>query len=375
MKVLMLYASAGGGHKKAAEVVKSYLIEQNPNHKVMLVDTLKEVNWLADKFCCDGYQLVAKYTPGVFGAFYKTADKDTPLADVVPALTAKMGKKLLPLLEQFQPDVILTTYHFSAQMISHLKGSGQIKTPLVSIITDYGPHRAWISPNVDAYVASDSGMVEKLTARGVPKEIIYPFGIPVERKFFLKQDKLSLRRYIGLDPALPTLLFMAGSFGVRSVRKIYQEINALPDPLQCIVITGKNKKLYRQFEQLVAQSPHKTKLVYFTSHVDLFMHASDLLLTKPGGLTLSEALASNLPLAVFGAIPGQEEDNERFLLQHNMAISIRENTCGAIVSSLLRNPSRLDAMRGACESFDKSDCPRNICSLLEQLAGSAGKAS
>lgn len=374
MKLLMLYASAGGGHKKAAEVVKSYLQEQDPSHQILLVDTLKEVNWLADKFCCDGYQLVAKYAPGIFGAFYKTADKESSLADLVPTLTARMSRKLLPLIRQFQPDVILTTYHFSAQMVSHLKGTGQIRTPLVSIITDYGPHRAWISPHVDAYVVSDSGMIEKLMARGVPQAIIHPFGIPVESKFFRKQDTRNLRLHIGLDPQLPTLLFMAGSFGVRSVRRIYQEISELSDPLQCIVITGRNKTLYRQFQQLAARSPHDTKLVYFTAHVDRYMHASDLLLTKPGGLTLSESLASNLPLAVFGAIPGQEEDNEQFLLQHNMAVSIQENTCAATVSSLLRNPGRLAAMKNACKAFDKSDCASNICSLLKKLAESSGNS-
>lgn len=365
----MLYASAGGGHKKAAEVVKSYLLEQDPTHEIKLVDTLKEINWAVDKFCCDGYQLVAKYTPGVFGAFYRTADKESPLADVVPALTANMCKKLLPLIQDFQPDVILTSYHFSTQMISHLKGTRQIQTPLVCIITDYGPHRAWISPNVDAYVVSDDSMVDKLVERGVPGACIHPFGIPVEPKFFKKENKAHLLRHMGFDSSIPTLLFMAGSFGVRSVRAMYEEINALEFPLQCIVITGKNPKLYRQLEMLAENSPHKTKLVYFTSHVEKYMHAADLLLTKPGGLTLSEALASDLPMAVFGAIPGQEEDNERFLLKHNMAVSLAPGTCGATISGLLSSDGRLQGMRRACAAFDRSACCRNICGLLEQLSG------
>ena len=104
MNILMLYASAGGGHKKAAEVVKSYLLAQNPNHTVRLVDTLKEVNQLADVFCCDGYQLAAKYAPWVFGAFYKAADQETPIANLVPAITARLSRKLLPLIEEFQPE-------------------------------------------------------------------------------------------------------------------------------------------------------------------------------------------------------------------------------------------------------------------------------
>ena len=368
LNILMLYASAGGGHKKAAEVVKSYLLTQNPNHTVRLVDTLKEVNQLADVFCCDGYQLAAKYAPWVFGTFYKAADQETPIANLVPAITARLSRKLLPLIEEFQPDVIISTYHFSAQMVSHLKGTGQIQTPLVCIVTDYGPHRAWISPYVDAYVVSDEGMAGQLVARGVSRENIYPFGIPVEQKFFQEENKEQLLSHLGFRPNIPTLLFMAGSFGVRSMLDIYQKIDALPLPFQCIVITGKNPKLYRQIENIRLYSPHRTKLVYFTSHVEKYMHAADLLLTKPGGLTISEALASGLPMAVFGAIPGQEEDNERFLRSHQMGISICPDTCRPILSRLLGNPQQIEKMRNACKAFDKSDCAKNICKLIHQLA-------
>lgn len=368
MKILMLYASAGGGHKKAAEVVKSYLLSQNPSHDIRLVDTLKEVNQLADIFCCDGYQWVAKYAPWIFGAFYKAADRENPVADLVPAITARLSKKLLPLIREFDPDVIVCTYHFSAQMVSYLKGAGLIQTPCISIITDYGPHRAWISPHVDAYVVSHHGMVEQLAARGVPKNMIYPFGIPVEQKFFQKEGKKQLLTHLGFRSSLPTLLFMAGSFGVRSVLDIYKKVNALPQPFQCIVITGKNPYLYRQIQQIRSYSPHRTKLVYFTSHVEKYMHAADLLLTKPGGLTISEALASGLPMAVFGAIPGQEEENERFLLAHQMGISIGPDNCSSTLSRLLRDPQKMEDMRKACEAFDKSDCAQNICHLIRYLA-------
>ena len=161
---------------------------------------------------------------------------------------------------------------------------------------------------------------------------------------------------------------MAGSFGVRSVLDIYKKVNALPQPFQCIVITGKNPQLYRQIQQVRSYSPHRTKLVYFTSHVEKYMHAADLLLTKPGGLTISEGLASGLPMAVFGAIPGQEEENERFLLSHQMGISIDPDNCSSTLSRLLRDPQKMKDMRKACEVFDKSDCAKNICHLIRYLA-------
>ena len=149
---------------------------------------------------------------------------------------------------------------------------------------------------------------------GAPRDIIYPFGIPVDNVFFSKENKAALLQEMGLEPGVPTILFMAGSFGVSGIMDIYREIAAQDIVFQIIVITGKNQKLYEAFAVELAKSKRRTKLIYFTDEVEKYMHAADLLVTKPGGLTVSEALACDIPLAVFDAIPGQEEDNAQFLL-------------------------------------------------------------
>lgn len=188
--------------------------------------------------------------------------------------------------------------------------------------------------------------------------------------FFSKENKAALLQEMGLEPGVPTILFMAGSFGVSGIMDIYREIAAQDIVFQIIVITGKNQKLYEAFAVELAKSKRRTKLIYFTDEVEKYMHAADLLVTKPGGLTVSEALACDIPLAVFDAIPGQEEDNAQFLLSHNMAVRIRAGeSCGKTIRIVLADNRRLEDMRSSCERFDKSKSGENILWLIRSLTG------
>ena len=157
-----------------------------------------------------------------------------------------------------------------------------------------------------------------------------------------EMDKPSLLKKFGMDTDTRTILIMAGSFGVTNIMKIYKRLVQVPTAFQIIVITGKNKKLFEAFTPVIEDSPKKTKLVFFTNEVENYMHASDLIITKPGGLTVSEALACNIPLAVFDAIPGQEEDNANFLLSHKMAVRPEKGAdAGEIINSLIENNKKL----------------------------------
>ena len=368
LKILILTAATGGGHLRAAHTLQTYIQENTQGNEVVVADTLKEVSAILDKTCCDGYRFMARRTPRVFGRLYRASNSDTPLYSLVERFNGAIGRKLLPLFETEKPDVVISTHPFATEMVSHLKGRGRVRAPLLCLMTDYGPHRAWVAPNVDAYVVADDAMAVQMASWGVPREKIHAFGIPVPDLFFSKANRAELLTEFGLRPELPTVLFMAGSFGVTNILSIYKELVQESFPFQIIIITGRNKRLYRTFRKLIPRSPKITKLVFFTDRVADYMHASDLLVTKPGGLTVSEALACSIPLAVFDAIPGQEEDNANFLIAHNMAIPLdsRGGASAAIVS-LLEDSRRLEQMRASCGAFDKSDSGKNIFSLIDSL--------
>ena len=266
-----------------------------------------------------------------------------------------LSKKIVPLLADFRPDVIVSTHLFMSIIASRLREKGITNVPLISIVTDFCSHASYINPCVNQYIVSSVQMVDELESLGVDRNIIHPVGIPIMPVFFEKDEKRDEHvSQLGFDPELKTVLIMAGSFGVTDILKIYQNINEIELDFQIIVITGKNEKLFDAFNSILSCNENyrvgeaqpnfdyekepsrkeikfnvtkKTKLIYFTDEVEKYMHISDLIITKPGGLTVTESLASCLPMALFKGIPGQETDNTEYLCNNNLAISIKKKQC------------------------------------------------
>lgn len=369
MKILILTAATGGGHIRAAVAIEKYLKDNCPGVEVRVADALKTISSVLDKTVCDGYHFLATKAPKMFGKLYESTNQETHFANLVPKLSGMFRRRLFPLIQEFQPDVIITTHPFVTEMISDLKADGKLDALLLCVMTDYGPHKTWLSDRVDAYIVSNEDMAENMVrSMNVPREKVYPFGIPVHDVFFEKADKQAILRELELDENRMTILIMAGSFGVNNILSVFREIAELPQDFQMIIITGRNEKLYEAFEKEIPQSPKKCKLVYFTNEVEKYMKASNLIVTKPGGLTISEALACNIPLAVFDAIPGQEEDNANFLMNHGMAVRIgKGDSCAETIETLLQDENKLQNMKESCEKFDKSKSIPNMLDLINRL--------
>lgn len=368
MNILILSASTGGGHMRASRAIENYMSEYDKSANVKIVDSLLYINPILNKTVTSGYVYLATKTPKIYGKIYELTNKEDRWISFVSRLNYLFANKLLPLIDEFKPDVIITTHPFPTEMVSILKTKELVNIPLVCIMTDYAPHKTWVNQKVDAYIVSNDDMVKEMTNIGVEEGVIYPYGIPIEQVFFEKKDKDLVLNELELNPNLPTILMMAGSFGVTNVFNIYEDIINIEKDFQVIVITGKNKKLYDEFDKIVNKSNKQTKLIYFTDEVNKFMQAADIIITKPGGLTITEALASNIPMAIFDAIPGQEEENADFLINHNMAIKLEKGqSCNKLIEELLINKEKLNNMKEACKSFDKNDSSKNICALIKEL--------
>lgn len=367
MRIMILTAATGGGHIRAASAIEQY-IRRHTTHDVLTVDTLKAIGRFLDKTVCDSYLFMARKAPVLFGTLYKRTNRESRFSDLVPKLNSALCHPLIHTIRQYMPDVIVTTHPFATEMVSALKEIGDTTVPLVCLITDYGLHRAWVADEVDAYHVACEDLVPELEAAGVAAEKIYPFGIPVHEEFFSGGCRAQLLEEMGFTPALPTVTFMAGSFGVTNIVRLYRDLISCALPLQVIIITGRNQKLYEAFEKELAEGKAPTKLILFTSEVQKYMLASDLLITKPGGLTVSEALAVGLPMAVFDAIPGQEEDNAEFLVRNGMGIRLTKTDCLAEkISALMADETTLSGIRERCKHFDKSKSVPNMLQLCEEL--------
>ncbi len=400
MKVVILSASTGGGHMSASNALKDYLKSNSVD--AMVIDAIEYISPLLNKTVTEIYEYMAKKNPLLWKMMYNSSNKKS-LNNIIGKTNSFIGNKLLPLLESCNPDVIVTTHPFTTEMVSELKKNKKTSIPLICIITDYAPHRTWISPNVDAYVVANENMITPMIEMEVEPDKIYPFGIPVDDAFFNRQDKKKLMNELKLKSGIPTILIMAGSCGLANIEKIYKELQSIEKDFQIIIITGKNKKLYENMQKVIAgektdiknkilakisekapesmkfikqyqnktdtfRYPKNTQLIYFTNEVEKYMSVSDLILTKPGGLTVSEALACNLPMALYDAIPGQEEENANFLVSNNMAVKL--NSCEDIantINDLFSNSQKLHAMKYNCTNFDKSESLKNIFNLIKSL--------
>lgn len=368
MNILILSASTGGGHMRASKAIEGYMTQQNKDINVKIVDSLLYISPILNKTITGGYVYLATKTPKLYGKLYDLTNKDHKFANFVTRLNNIFANKLMPLIDDFRPDIIITTHPFPTEMVSRLKSKKEINIPLICIMTDYAPHKAWINDKVDAYIVANDDMVTKMTTQGVDSRCIYPYGIPVDEVFFEEKEKQLVIEELGLDKNLPTILMMAGSFGVSNVFDVYQNIIDIDIDFQIILVTGRNQKLYNHFEEVIGDTTKNTKLIYFTEEINKFMQASDIIITKPGGLTVTEALACNIPMAVFDAIPGQEEENADFLLKHNMAVRISDgNSCREAIVELLKDREKLEDMKEACKSFDKNDSTKNIFLLINEL--------
>ncbi|MCD8025826.1 MAG: glycosyltransferase [Clostridiales bacterium] len=370
MKILIFSASTGGGHKRAAAAVESKIKSISPQTEVRTVDAMKAIGRTYDKTICNGYHFMATKVPHFYGECYKITDRKTLMYKAVMRSNTIMAKKLLKTIADFNPDIVIICHPFITTMVSKLRELGKIDVKAISIITDYAAHRTYIVPHIDAYVLASPKMAAKLTDEyGVDKSLIHPLGIPIFDRFTEPFDKAEICRREGLDPNLPTVLLMAGSFGVTAVYDFYKELAERGRDMQFIIITGKNQHLYDTLEKLIKKTGtrNNTKLLYFVDNVEDYMHISDIIVTKPGGLTVTESLACGLPLAIYSAFPGQEYDNAEYLIDNGAAFMLDKKSGARDIIDLLNNPENLNRMKMRSRKLFIPNSAENIFNLAKEI--------
>ena len=397
MKVLIFSATTGGGHMRAANALKEYIISKEPDSVVRIEDTIEYASPFLNKAVTEGYVYMATKTPRMYGTFYRTIDKESPVNKTFEVAVNQYRKKFMPLIDDFAPDIIVTTHPIGTEMASAIKVKENVHIPVISIVTDFAAHQCYVNDGVDAYIVSSTEMIGQMMLRGVDGEKVLPYGIPVKQEFFRKIDKKEAMESEGLNPDVPTIRIMAGSFGVTDVLKIYHKIVKSDCDFQIVTITGKNEKLYETFVKYLSkltlnntlfefdlqkpaglktsfklsrhQKPFKpTKLLYYTNEVEKYMQIADLIVTKPGGLTVSESIATGLPMGIFKAIPGQEEQNADYLVRSGMAVRLEKtNQCTRTINELMSKPEKLAQMRECIQRSSCGNSSEHIYELMQEL--------
>ena len=371
MKILIFYASYGGGHLNAAKSIHEYLKDSYKNIEVELIDCMKYVNKTIEKVTTKAYNEMAKKVPWAWGRIYSDSQKG-PLAHITSRSNKFMAIKLLKLLREKQPDLIISTHPFGSQMCSYLKRKGKIHAKIATIMTDFAPHDQWLvgSDYTDYYFVAHENMKKYLKKKGIPASKIFATGIPLSSRFLKSYDKENILTELNLKSGKKTILFFGGGkFGLGKTRtiEIFEGFVQYCTDMQIIAIAGKNEKMKMAFEKIVSKYNRKDSILVFeyTSQIPEFMSISDLVVTKPGGLTTTESLASHLPMVIINPIPGQEEENAKFLEKNGIAIWIKkEDNVTEVLENLFSNSKKLENMKENTKKLAKLHSTQDICDIL-----------
>lgn len=372
-KVLVLSASAGAGHMRAAEAVERAIVEMGAGLEVRHVDTLQYTNKLFRHLYSKAYIEMVNKTPEVLGWLYDHLDKPWKNERRRLALDKLNTRPFVKMLREYQPEIIVCTHFLPAEIISWLRAKERIKSRQAIVVTDFDVHAMWLCHHYEHYFVALEETRVHMEKLGIPKEKLTVSGIPIDPVFALKKDKREMREKHDLQQDTLTILLSAGGFGVGPMEHIVSSLAEMRGPAQVVALCGRNEELWERIERLArgftAQHGRvKIKPIGFTKEMDEYMSASDILLGKPGGLTTSEALAKGLVFVIVNPIPGQEERNSDHLLEDGVAI--RCNNLPALaykIDRLVEDTARFTAMQSNARRLARPDAAREIVSKLLTL--------
>ncbi|RKP56154.1 glycosyltransferase [Cohnella endophytica] len=324
-KILILTGTLGDGHNQAAKAILEATGFYRPEVEVKIVDFLQWTHpylHSVGRFC---YMQWVKGLPSVYGYLYRKTRDENTLSNLFKRIRSFSADRMSKLLDEVEPTVVVSTFPGAASAMSYLKAQHLTDVPTVTVITDYTDHSYWIHPFTDRYMVGAEHVKQALVKHGVPIRNIEVTGIPIKLSFTRAYNRVALFEKHGLDPSMPVILVMGGGDGL-----IGKQLSSLlrseqsPCSLQFIFVCGRNEKLKKSLEEELGsrktKSRHRVVITGFVDYVHELMALSDVIVTKPGGVTVSEALALELPMILYKPIPGQEQENSAYLIRIGAAL-------------------------------------------------------
>jgi processive 1,2-diacylglycerol beta-glucosyltransferase len=371
MRILIATITAGGGHLAAAAALDEAWKSLRPHDTVERVDFLKFFSPIHRKIHLDGYVNLVERAPELWGLVFKKTDSAKAarrMSRLKLAFPSGSRTRIIRYLKQFAPDIVLCTHYLPLETLGILRKKRDGLRPLtVSVVTDFEAHALWMDACVDLYCVAAEETKARLVARGAAAENAVATGIPIAAKFSSTPDAKAVRKNYGLRDDLPVLLVLSGGFGMGPVAEILAELDKVSEPFQTLVVTGRNEKLRRKLSS--SDRKHPTHVLGFASNMHELMTVADLVITKPGGLTSSEALALGKPLFILNPIPGQEAANSDFLLERGAAAKVNRVEDLPYRIEQLLGSKKLTEMARAAKILGRPNAAIEICREAVRRAG------
>lgn len=374
MRVLIATVTAGAGHLQAACALEEAWRELRPRDEIERLDVLDFTPKLYRKLYVDSYLKLVERAPDLWAHVFKKTDDPEYLRKVKRvrgALSQLTTTKFVTRVERFKPDVVFCTHYMPSEVVGSMRlEGGAPATPLIaSVITDFEAHALWMQPGVDMCFVAAEETKARLVARGLEAERVVVTGIPISARFSKALDPAAVRKRLGIRDDLPVLLALGGGFGMGPVAGILRELNKVTMGMQILVVCGRNEELRR--EVAVMDSRHPTRVFGFVENMEELMAVSHLVITKPGGLTTSEALALGKPILILDPIPGQEAANSDFLLENGAAAKANRVEDLPFRVEKLFGSQKLDELAANARRLGRPKAARDICQYIVERTSQA----
>ncbi|MDR1245722.1 MAG: glycosyltransferase [Clostridiales Family XIII bacterium] len=370
MKALILSISTGQGHHAVGAAIANTFESMGVSCTTM--DAYEYVDPKLSKLLSKGYLISAAHAPRWLSsrAYNALVKKTSPSGKLsVQQLTSRyFAWDLNKFVQKDKPDIIVCTHVLSSIIVSVMRAHAWTDAITAGVVTDFTVHPLWEETrDIDYYVTPSELLDFQMARKGLDICKILPFGIPIKPQFSRKTDCDEARRSLGLDAGLPTVLLISGSMGHGGIDVSTERLDALSLDMQIMVVCGNNKEMYRKLKR--KKFKKRFDIYGYVDYVDLMMDAADCIITKPGGITSSEALAKGLPMIMINPIPGHETRNAEFMLNNGIALYATNSfPLEEAVFSLFKHPDRLEDLRATIGLYAKKDASRRLCEFLAQKA-------
>ncbi len=366
MKVLFLSVTAGQGHNQTGKSVMECLREKNVD--CIMLDTFEYINPILKASISQGYLLSIKLTPALYGKIYRAAEKlekNNLKISVDRKANSIWAKKLVCYIDEYDPDVIVCTHIFPAQILTQIRRRVGLRARIIGIVTDFTIHPFWEEADLDFYIIANELLSRQAVRKGLREDRLKSFGIPINKKFAKRMPVGEARAALSIQDK-DTVLIMSGSMGHGDVAKAVKQIDRLNLDFQILSVCGNNRSLKAKLDELdLARSIYNYG---FVKNVDVMMDASNCILTKPGGLTVSESLAKGLPMLLIDPIPGQEDRNVEFLLNNGLAMKASKTfPADEAVYQLLTNTEKVHTMISRMNYMARPNSSMDLCDFILSL--------
>lgn len=365
-KIMIMTASVGCGHDRVAKVIEEQLLDKHENMEIKIIDFIDIFPPAMGQFIKNAYLKMIDKAPNWYNLLYKLTAKSNQKNKMGNIFTYKYKKKICTHIRAFSPHMVLFTNPFPLILVSQLKRKNKINTYTASIITDYAAHSVWLDPTINSYFVGSDILKGEMMDRGISALKIHVTGIPVDKRFNVPINKEEKMTELGLDVNLPTVLIMGGGLGLGSIKEILEITDKIDRPLQLIVVMGKNESLKYELENRMYNQKHNVKILGFCNNVHELMECSHLLISKSGGLTMTEAVTKKLPVLIFNPIPGQEIKNAQYFSYMGAAMYLKdlEEVKNAIDELLYRKPEKRQRMVERCSIICKPYAAEDVSDFI-----------